>query len=260
MNAAPFPLPEFTGYRHIALGDVGSTNAEALERARAGDPGNLWITAKRQLQGRGRRGRPWVSEEGNLYASLLMLNPAPVSKIGTLPLVAALAVYRALKHFFARNPQALAIKWPNDILADGRKINGILLESEPLADGRLAIVIGCGVNCAHHPNNPLYPATDLRTCGFDVPPEELFPLLARSMDEALALWNRGAGFAAIREEWLRAARGLGEPVTVNLHDRRIHGWFEEIDADGYLCLRMKDGQMQKISAGDLFFSAGGGHP
>jgi BirA family transcriptional regulator, biotin operon repressor / biotin---[acetyl-CoA-carboxylase] ligase len=252
-------FPGLAGYRHLAFGDVGSTNAVALDHARAGDPGNLWITARRQLQGRGRRGRPWISEEGNLYASLLAIDPAPLEKIGTLPLVAALGVYRTLRPYFAGNPHVLAIKWPNDILVDGRKINGILLESESRRDGQLAAVIGCGINCAHHPDNPLYPATDLRACGVEVSPEDLFPQLAGFMEETISLWNRGAGFAAIREEWLRAARGVGEPVTVNLNDRQLHGRFEEIDPDGYLCLRTKDGQMQKISAGDLFFSAGGGH-
>ncbi|KAB2862444.1 MAG: biotin--[acetyl-CoA-carboxylase] ligase, partial [Bauldia sp.] len=159
------PTAASQGYRLEAHDSVGSTNALALDHARAGDPGNLWVTARRQLEGRGRRGRPWISEEGNLYASLLLVDPAPVSFLGTLPLVAAVAVYRALRPLFAATPQALAIKWPNDILVDGRKINGILLESERLPGGRMAVVVGCGVNCRHHPDNPAYPATDLSDCG-----------------------------------------------------------------------------------------------
>ncbi len=248
-----FPLSELPGYRRIALGEVGSTNSFALECARAGQPGNLWVTAKRQLQGRGRRGRSWVSEEGNLYASLLLLDPAPKSRIGTLPLVAALAVYRTLKPILARTPQALAIKWPNDVLVDGQKINGVLLESELMPDGRMAVVIGCGVNCVHHPENPDYPATDLATCGFDVSAEQLFPVLAREMVSVLARWNRGMGFAAIREEWLSAANGVGAPVVVNLHNRQVRGVFEDIDSDGYLCLLTETGERHHISAGDLFF-------
>ncbi|WP_442583280.1 biotin--[acetyl-CoA-carboxylase] ligase [Mesorhizobium sp. ASY16-5R] len=237
----------------MALSDVGSTNAFALECARAGEPGGLWITACRQSLGRGRRGRTWVSEEGNLYASLLVIDPAPVTRIGTLPLVAAIAVYRTLKPFFAATPQALAIKWPNDILVDGRKINGILLESEMLTGGGLAVVIGCGINCRHHPDNPAYPTTDLADCGIDVAPENLFPRLAAAMADALAQWNRGGGFFSIREEWLRAARGVREPVTVNLMEGQIRGVFEDIDADGYLCLSV-GGELKRISAGDLFFA------
>jgi BirA family biotin operon repressor/biotin-[acetyl-CoA-carboxylase] ligase len=250
----PVAIPGLTDHRHIALGDVGSTNSVALDYARAGDPGNLWITANRQLQGRGRRGRAWISQEGNLYASLLVIDPAPNAKIGTLPLVAALAVYNTLKPIFARTPQALAIKWPNDILVDGRKINGILLESELLPDGRMAVVIGCGINCAHHPDNPGYPATDLEACGFEVSAEDLFPMLAGEMAAALDRWNRGTGFAAIREEWLMAAKGVGAPVVVNLPGGQLRGLFEDIDSDGYLCLLTDGGERRRISAGDLFFS------
>ncbi|MDP3897624.1 MAG: biotin--[acetyl-CoA-carboxylase] ligase [Mesorhizobium sp.] len=252
MDAAP--IDGLSPYRRIALGDVGSTNTVALEAARAGDPGNLWVTARRQLSGRGRRGRPWISEEGNLYASLLLVDPAPPARLGTLPLAAALAVYRALKPLFASAPQALAIKWPNDILVDGRKINGILLESETLPGGRMAVVIGCGINIAHHPDNPAYPATDLAACGIATTVEAQFSALARAMSAIVTQWNRGFGFAAIREDWLRAARGIGDPVTVNLHDGAISGRFEDIDMEGHLCLLTQEGGRRRISAGDLFFT------
>lgn len=252
MDAAPIEgLPDF---RRIALGDVGSTNTMALEAARAGAPGNLWVTARRQLSGRGRRGRPWVSEEGNLYASLLLVDPAPPNRLGTLPLAAALAVYRSLKPLFAATPQALAIKWPNDILVDGRKINGILLESETLPDDRMVVVIGCGINIAHHPANPAYPATDLAACGIVTSVEAQFSALSHAMSSIVTAWNRGSGFAMIREDWLRAARGIGEPVTVNLHDGAISGRFEDIDMEGHLCLLTANGGRRRISAGDLFFT------
>ncbi len=222
--------------------------------AEKGEPGNLWVTAKRQLDGRGRRGRAWISEAGNLYASLLLLDPASKEAIANLPLVAAVAVHDALKPYFKKTPQALAIKWPNDILVDGRKINGVLLESSFLGDGRHAVVIGCGINCAHHPQNSYFPATDLTTCGLGVTPQAVFERLASAFTETLSLWNRGAGFAVIREKWLMAARGIGEQVTVNYADHSISGMFEEIDHDGYLCLKLDDGTRQKISAGDLSFA------
>ncbi len=250
-------VPGLSAFRRVALGEVDSTNSVTLDFARRGDPGNLWVTAARQLAGRGRRGRAWVSEAGNLYASLLLVDPAPVPAIGTLPLVAALAVHRALAPLFAGRAEVLAIKWPNDVLVDGRKVNGILLESERLADGRLAVVIGCGINVAHHPDDPAYPATDLQACGIDAGIEPLFQALARAMAKALAEWDRAQGFAAIRAAWLAAARGLGEPVAVNLADGTLHGWFEGIDAEGYLMLRAKDGARHRISAGDLFFSTEG---
>lgn len=242
------------GYRHVGLGTVASTNEEAAWRARAGDPGKLWITAERQTTGKGRRGRNWVSEPGNLYASLLLIDPAPPAEIGTLPLVAALGVYEALRPLFSRAPQALAIKWPNDLLVDGAKINGILLESQTLADGRMAVVIGCGINCAHHPADTLYPATDLKACGFDVTPDQMFARLAKAMADVLERWDRGRGFADIRESWLRAARGIGEPVRVNMGDRTIKGRFVDLDARGNLLVKDGSGEILRISAGDLFFS------
>jgi BirA family biotin operon repressor/biotin-[acetyl-CoA-carboxylase] ligase len=232
---------------------VASTNASALEAARGGEAGNLWVTAHSQSAGKGRRGRPWASEPGNLYASLLLIDPSPMSKAGTLPLVAGLGVHRALRIFFASSPQALAIKWPNDLLVDGRKICGILLESETLADGRLAVVIGCGINCATHPENPLYPATDLAECGIDAGPEKIFPALAIGMARVLAEWNAGAGFAGIREDWLLAAGGKGGAVTVRRQDGETEGIFEDIDRDGHLLLNVA-GERRRISAGDLFFS------
>lgn len=226
-----------------------------MQRALDGDPGGLWITAQRQMQGRGRRGRPWASEAGNLYASLLLVDPAPVERIGTLPLVAALAVYNALRPLFAAVPQALAIKWPNDVLIDGAKVNGILLESTALPTGQLAVVIGCGINCTHHPGNPLYPATDLKACGFDIPPERMFPALAASCARELERWDRGRGFGLIREDWLRAARGLGQPIRINMADRVLEGRFADLDSRGYLLLEDASGSITPVSAGDLFFNS-----
>jgi BirA family biotin operon repressor/biotin-[acetyl-CoA-carboxylase] ligase len=250
------PTAGLARYRRLALAETGSTNAAALDAARAGDPGNLWVTAESQSSGRGRRGREWFSEPGNLYASLLLVCPAPISKIGTLPLVAALGAHRALRPFFAANPQALAIKWPNDLLVDGRKICGILLESEKLPDGRLAVVIGCGINCAAHPANPLYPATDLAECGVKADPEDVFSRLAAEMDQVLADWHGGAGFAGIREDWLLAADGRGSMVTVKWRDGETTGLFEDIDGDGYLLLNV-GGERRRVSAGDLFFGEQG---
>lgn len=251
-------IAEAPGYRRMALGEVGSTNALALAEARAGDPGNLWVTAERQTAGRGRRGRAWVSEAGNLYATLLLVDPAPASQFGTLPLVAALGVHRALRPLFERNPQALAVKWPNDILVEGRKVVGILLESEVAQDGRLAVAIGCGINCRQHPEDTsaLYSTTDLAACGIDAGAEEVFPALARTMAETLRQWDRGNGFAAIRRDWLLAADGVGRMVTVRGKGYEESGIFEDIDANGYLLLN-KGGERRRVSAGDLFFSPEG---
>jgi BirA family transcriptional regulator, biotin operon repressor / biotin---[acetyl-CoA-carboxylase] ligase len=241
-------------FRHEALGDVGSTNTVCMERARAGDPGYLWITARRQLGGRGRRGRAWVSEPGNLYASLLLIDPAPAAALGSLPIAVALALYRAISAEMPFAGDRIAIKWPNDILVDGGKVSGILVEAESLSDGRQAVVIGCGVNIAHRPDNPLYPSVTLGEAGATTSPESLFAHLMQELADILSLWDEGRGVAAVVAEWKRHVKGIGAPITVNLPDRSISGVFSAIDDDGLLQLRLPTGEVMRIASGDVFFS------
>jgi BirA family transcriptional regulator, biotin operon repressor / biotin---[acetyl-CoA-carboxylase] ligase len=247
-------IPGVPGFRHEARGDTGSTNADALAAAHAGDAGMLWITATRQNKGKGRQGRAWVSEPGNLFASLLLIDPArSAAALGTLPLAVACGAHAALAGLPGMARHDLKIKWPNDILADGKKICGILLESAVLEDGRLAVAIGIGVNCAHHPEPALYQAVDLAKLGIDILPDTLFPILASSVAAILDAWDHGRGFPQIRNEWLRLARGVGGAMSVNLPDGAIHGRFDDIDGQGRLVLTLQNGQTRFISAGDVFF-------
>jgi BirA family transcriptional regulator, biotin operon repressor / biotin---[acetyl-CoA-carboxylase] ligase len=229
---------------------VGSTNAEALARARAGDPGPLWITAQRQTAGRGRRGRTWVSEPGNLYATLLLTDPAPVERAAELSFVVALAVHDAITELAPALAGRLALKWPNDVLVDGAKVAGILLESE---GGRpFAVAVGIGVNCAHHPDVTSYAAIDLASAGVPITPERLFAALSRTMVARLTQWDRARGFAAIRADWLARAAGVGDTIRVALADRKLEGRFEALDSAGHLVLRLGDGNVTAITAGDVF--------
>lgn len=241
-------------FRHIALDDVGSTNTACFDEARAGDPGRLWITARRQLGGRGRRGRAWVSEAGNLYASLLLVDPAPQAALAALPLVVALALHRAISAEMPFADDRIRIKWPNDILVDGCKVSGILIEAESLPDGRNAVVIGCGVNIAHKPENPLYPATSLSEAGASTSPDALFARLMVEMAHALDVWQAGAGIDAIVSRWKELVHGIGQPITVNLPDRSLSGIFAGIERDGLLTLRLDGGETLRIASGDVFFS------
>ena len=242
-------------FRHIELGDVASTNLECMERARSGDEGKLWITAVRQTGGRARRGRRWVSEPGNLYSSLLLIDPAPWAALASLPLAVTVAVEAAVSSALpAEAAKTLRIKWPNDLLIGGRKTSGILIEAEQLPDGRRAVVIGCGINVAHRPDAGLYPTTCLAEQGSAVTPQDLFAQLVVTMDSVLRLWDQGRGVAAIRDAWIERAQGIGEPVTVNLPDRQIHGLFDGIDVEGRLMLALPDGSRQTIASGDVFFS------
>lgn len=245
-------------FRHIALDDVTSTNTLSFEHARAGDPGKLWITARRQLGGRGRRGRTWVSEPGNLYASLLLIDPAPQTELASLPLVVALALHRAIVAEMPFAADRVAIKWPNDILVDGKKVSGILIESEKLASGHNGVVIGCGVNIAHKPDNPLYPATSLSEAGSSTSPDILFARLMVELAAALEIWDRGHGVAEIVRQWKTLVHGIGQPITVNLPDRSISGIFAGIERDGLLVLRLDSGDTIRIASGDVFFSRNDG--
>jgi BirA family biotin operon repressor/biotin-[acetyl-CoA-carboxylase] ligase len=240
-------------FRHEALAEVGSTNTECLERARKGALSGLWITAERQTGGRGRRGRAWFSEPGNLYASLMLIDPAPMERLGSLPLAVAVAVQAAVSRIMPLDTPDVLIKWPNDILVDRRKVCGILIEGETLPDGRHGLVIGIGINVAVAPDAGLYPVATLRDFGASASPEELFAHLFQSMAETLGLWDRGQGISAIMERWKQVAGGIGENITVNLPDRSISGRFAGIDDTGLLKLEMDDGGTRLIAAGDVFF-------
>ncbi|MGW9230842.1 biotin--[acetyl-CoA-carboxylase] ligase [Pseudorhizobium sp. NPDC055634] len=240
-------------FRHEALGDVGSTNTECLARARAGDPGRLWLTATRQTSGRGRRGRAWTSEAGNLYASLLLIDAAPMDRLGSLPLAVALAVHGAIRRVLPPGSEPVEVKWPNDILIGRRKTCGILIEAEKLPDGRQALVIGIGINIRHMPDATSYPVTRLEDHGCHVAPEEVFAHLFNEMAMVLESWDEGRGVAEISRRWLEVACGIGEPVTVNLPDRSLSGRFAGIDGQGLLQLETGTGQVLSVAAGDVFF-------
>ncbi|WP_421859011.1 biotin--[acetyl-CoA-carboxylase] ligase [Oricola sp.] len=249
------PIDGLPGWRRLDLASVGSTNNEALTLAEGGDAGHLWVTAGEQLGGRGRRGRDWASPPGNLYASALLIDLAPVARLATLPLAVGVAVHDAIAACGLPGGTMLRIKWPNDLLLNDAKCCGMLLEARGLSNGRQAVVIGCGINIISHPDPGLYPATALNRAGIAATPETLFAHLSRAMEEALTVWDGGRGIGAIRQRWLAAAHGLGARIAVNLASSRIEGIFEGIDADGVLMLRTDDGALRMISAGDLFFGS-----
>jgi BirA family transcriptional regulator, biotin operon repressor / biotin---[acetyl-CoA-carboxylase] ligase len=240
------PAVVAAGVRIMERDTVDSTNTEALALARTGECGPLWVTARRQSAGRGRRGRVWVSEAGNLYASLLLTDPSPPDRAAELSFVAGLAVHDAVASFAASAAARLALKWPNDVLIDGKKFSGILIEGEGSA-----VVTGIGVDCAHHPEITVFPATDLSVSGVAVPVEGLFTELSAAMMRRIAQWNRGAGFNQTRADWLARAAGVGGPIRVALPQGECAGRFETVDARGRLILRLPDGGIETITAGDV---------
>lgn len=235
----------------IELDAVDSTNAEALRRARKGERGPVWIVAQSQTAGRGRQGRGWTSERGNLYSTLLLSNPAPRERVAELSLVAGLAVSDALLRLAPGLANAISLKWPNDVLLDGGKVAGILIEGESgICD--LVVAAGIGINCSHHPEQTRLPATDLAAQGVDAESGRVFDALSMSVAERLAQWSRGQGFASIRADWLDRAAGLGQDIVARLGDREFRGRFETLDDAGRLILLLPDGQKQIIGAGEIF--------
>jgi BirA family biotin operon repressor/biotin-[acetyl-CoA-carboxylase] ligase len=237
----------------VAHDIVGSTNAEALALAAKGERGPLFIAARQQSMGRGRRGREWVSKPGNLYTTLLIADPASASVSAQLCFVAALALHDAVLDGCAGlAPSRLKLKWPNDLLLDKAKIAGILIEGVGIAERKIAAAIGFGVNCRHHPSETPYPAADLAEAGFPLLPEGLLAQLGTRWEQRVREWNRGEGFTATREAWLLRASGIGEAVEIRLPQQTLSGIFESINEEGALLLRRPDGERIAVAAGDVF--------
>jgi BirA family transcriptional regulator, biotin operon repressor / biotin---[acetyl-CoA-carboxylase] ligase len=235
--------------RHLAYDTLGSTNAEALALARAGERGPLWVTAKSQSAGRGRRGNAWVSPAGNLYATLLLSDPSPPAAAPQLSFVAALALHDAVADCAPQIGPILQVKWPNDLLLGPAKLAGILIEGE--SGPAFAVAIGIGVNCISHPSNTPFSATDLAASGALVAPDTMFAALYQAMERRLTQWQRGDGFAGIRADWLKRAAGIGEPIQVRLPERELAGRFRGLDDAGRLLLEQAGG-LVTVTAGEVF--------
>lgn len=241
------------GFHLVVHDTVASTNAEALACAqnyRAG-MGRLWITAREQTAGRGRRGNAWVSPPGNLYATLLLDGLAAPQRAPELAFVAGLAVHDAIGACAPGLREKLALKWPNDLLYGGAKLAGVLIEGRSSGSG-LAVAIGIGVNCRSHPSQTSYPATDLAEAGVELSADDVFLALSRAMMLRLEQWREGEGFSAVRADWIARAVGIGGDIRVRLPDRELFGHCQGIDGSGRLLLRLTDGRVETIAAGDVF--------
>ncbi|MCR4376616.1 MAG: biotin--[acetyl-CoA-carboxylase] ligase [Rhodospirillales bacterium] len=246
-------------YRLVEVESIDSTNAEAKRLAQSGAPDCTLVWAKRQTAGRGRRGRVWVSDEGNLYFSIVLRLPYPLRDVMQLGFVAANAIADALQ---AVAPQGASVnvKWPNDVLVEHKKIAGILMEAEMDAakPGQLEwLVLGIGININSHPadTDGEYPATSLvaqGVTGAGLEVRTMLEALAERFLAGLAVW-RNSGFGPARSHWLARAKGLGGPVTVRLNNETLHGTFAALDEDGALLLHQEGRPSCRITAGDVFF-------
>jgi BirA family transcriptional regulator, biotin operon repressor / biotin---[acetyl-CoA-carboxylase] ligase len=225
--------------------NTGSTNADLIAQAASGAPEGTWLRANSQTGGRGRMGREWASPTGNLYASTLVRLRAGDPEPATLALVAAVALVDAVRVFAPDAP--VMIKWPNDLMIAGRKLSGILLERT--AD---AVVVGMGINLAHSPDLPDRPATSLAALGTSAEPAPFLEVLAEGFARWLGRW-RNEGLDPIRRAWTAAAHPIGTALTVRLGDGdAVDGLFDGLAPDGALRLRLADGAIRAIHAGDVF--------
>jgi BirA family biotin operon repressor/biotin-[acetyl-CoA-carboxylase] ligase len=249
-------------YRLEAFDSIGSTNAEALERARSGERGPLWLVTDQQTAGRGRRQRAWVSPRGNLAATILETLDVQPAVAATLGFAAGLALEAALQTISLEHRMRsggfantkFLLKWPNDVLADGEKLSGILLEAETIG-GNLAVAVGMGTNVMSAPEGTPYPATSLAALGITTSAGDLFMALSDSWSECHGIWDNGRGFAEIRRLWLERAAGLGETVSIQSTGTAVEGIFETIDETGCLIIAGRDGKRTPIAAGDVHFGS-----
>jgi BirA family biotin operon repressor/biotin-[acetyl-CoA-carboxylase] ligase len=251
------------GYRLAAFDNIGSTNAEAMLRARDGERGPMWFVTSEQTAGRGRRHRPWIAPRGNLASSILEVIDVPPAVAATLGFAAGLALEQALQRVSVeaalRSPGSdhlkFALKWPNDVLAGKQKLAGILLEAEAVAADRLAVVVGIGTNVIAAPEGTPTPATSLSALGVQIGAEELFAALSDAWVEFRTIWNNGRGFGEIRKLWLARAAGLGEKVAVQTGGATLEGTFDTLDETGCMIVRTPDGRRVPIAAGDVYFGS-----
>lgn len=247
------------GYKLAASERTGSTNTDAIESARTGERGPIWFVTSEQTAGRGRRQRAWISPRGNLAASVLEVVDVAPAVAATIGFAAGLAEEAALEKVSLEAALRLGpdrprytLKWPNDVLANGKKLVGIGLEAEAVGD-RLAIVVGIGTNVVAAPEATPTPAVSLAALGVQISAEELFSALTDAWVEFRGIWDNGRGFAEIRKLWLERAAGLGEPVAINTGAMILDGIFDTIDDTGCLIVRTAEGRRVPIAAGEVFF-------
>jgi BirA family transcriptional regulator, biotin operon repressor / biotin---[acetyl-CoA-carboxylase] ligase len=251
------------GYRLAAFDQIGSTNAEALVRARLGERGPIWLVTSEQTAGRGRRHRPWIAPRGNLASSIVELIDTSPAVAATLGFAAGLALEQALRQLSVEaslrsagsDTMKFLLKWPNDVLCGPNKLAGILLEAEAVADHGLAVVVGIGTNVVAAPEGTPTPATSLAALGVHVGAEELFAALSDAWVEYRGVWDNGRGFGEIRRKWLQRAAGLGQPVSIQSGAATVSGTFDTIDDAGCLIVATSDGKRVPISAGEVYFGS-----
>jgi BirA family biotin operon repressor/biotin-[acetyl-CoA-carboxylase] ligase len=237
-------------YHLISLDSVGSTNEEAVRLASEGAPAGTLVWAKSQFRGKGRRDREWISPSGNLYLSLLLRPKLLLAQAPQFSFVAAVAVFDTLC-FMLPQTAKIHMKWPNDILVDGKKIAGILLESSACGDMLDWLVIGVGVNVARSPDKVSFPATCLHESGASYASVEgVLKHFTVSFKQVMEEWSK-EGFVPVRKRWLEFAWCLGEKIEVKTERELFQGSFTGLDETGAMILEIGEGEKLTLTAADV---------
>jgi BirA family biotin operon repressor/biotin-[acetyl-CoA-carboxylase] ligase len=238
------------GFEIRRFDQVSSTMSVAAEIA-AAEPAadRVWVVAAQQTGGRGRMGRVWVSPPGNLHATLILRTPCALRDLPLLGFAAGVALARCIRSFL-HEPARAALKWPNDLLLDGAKLAGILMENSGSGD----VLVGIGINVKDAPQNLAYSTASLHDAGVVANLDVILDRLSTEMAVSLARFDRGKGFPAIREDWLSLALPIGSPLGIGTHSMtgevRGTGVFAGLDSQGRLLLA-RDGRIEQHSAADV---------
>ena len=224
-----------------------------MQKAMDGDVGNLWVVASAQSKGKGRRGRVWQTQSGNLAASIYIKIPKETQNPEILSFVAAIAVANSVKQLVGEEATDLALKWPNDVLLNKAKLAGILLEAQIFPSGDRAIIVGMGINVSSAPQGLPYNTIALNHIDPAISETSVFKMLSDNWTVVFNQWDYGRGREKILEQWREMAYGIGKPVKIERVNDRISGIFHSIDGEGRLIVEKINGQKEIISAGDVQF-------
>jgi BirA family transcriptional regulator, biotin operon repressor / biotin---[acetyl-CoA-carboxylase] ligase len=234
------------------LDEIGSTNDEALHRAAAGERGPVWIATRRQTAGKGRSGRAWNEAGiGNVAATLLCEPGCPPARLPELSLVAGVATHAAITEALpAGGAPSVELKWPNDVLIEGAKTSGILIETGNFGSVVVSL-IGIGINVASAPAGVDRATTCLAEHGCKVDAEAVLNRLAARMAEWIDVWRGPDGFATIRAAWVDRAMPVGRKIEIKTNDGPVAGTFAGLDHDGALLIDLAPDIRRRFTYGDV---------
>ncbi|WP_202070104.1 biotin--[acetyl-CoA-carboxylase] ligase [Rickettsia tillamookensis] len=265
-------------FKLIVFDEIDSTSSEAMRTAKSGlIDSNYAVLAKSQTKARGRSGKNWQSRVGNLHVSLLIKPDKELELLPQLSFVAALAVYESIELLTmssrgslchsrkSGNPEKflkemdsrfcgndIRLKWPNDVLVNGRKIAGILLESVKV-ENNYYLIIGIGINITYHPDNIDQPTTCLVSENLPpIEPQALLEKLIENFEKYYQIWHNN-GFSFIRKKWLEHAYKLHENISVKYQNDIVTGLFKDIDSTGRIILQLPSKKIISFSTAELFF-------